>query len=147
MPEAHADDDRPAAPTPEPGAAPVPGPAERPVPASADEAASEGADAPPAVPSEEELVRTATPATVRRAPRYRAFATAGALLGALLGLVLALVLGPDRGTAGTDVGVLPFLDGQNTVRLLAALAGAVLGLLVGAVLALAADRRSTRGRR
>ncbi|QGQ18448.1 histidine kinase [Cellulomonas sp. JZ18] len=99
------------------------------------------------MPSEEELARIATPATVRRAPRYGAFLRAGALLGAVVGLVLALVLGPAGAGAGTDVGVLPFLDGRNTVVALATLTGVVVGLLVGALLALRADRRSTRGRR
>ncbi|CAN5144542.1 hypothetical protein BH11ACT1_BH11ACT1_17500 [soil metagenome] len=94
-----------------------------------------------AVPDEQELERVAVPATVRRAPKYGAFITAGALVGALLGFVLVLVTSsPD--TASGD-GFISFLGGDGTVRILTAGALAVLGGLVGGALAVGADRRST----
>lgn len=97
-----------------------------------------------AVPDEHELERVAVPATVRRAPKFGAFITTGALVGALLGLVLALVTAsPD--TVGGD-GFISFLGGDGTVRLLTAGSLAVLGGLVGGALAVRADRRSA-GRR
>ena len=93
-------------------------------------------------PTEADLLRTAVPATVRRAPRYGAFITAGLIVGLVVGLTLAVVL--DRGSVTDAGGVLPFLGGSNGPRLLSALAGAALGVLVGASLALWADRRSLR---
>ena len=99
-------------------------------------------DAELADPTEAELLRTAVPATVRRAPRYGAFITAGLIVGLVVGLTLAVVL--DRGSVTDAGGVLPFLGGSNGPRLLSALAGAALGVLVGASLALWADRRSLR---
>lgn len=95
-----------------------------------------------AVPTEAELLRTAVPATVRRAPRYGAFMTAGALAGVVVGLLLAVLA--DTGSVTDAGGVLPFLGGSNGPRLLSALTGAVVGLGVGAGLALWADRRSLR---
>ncbi len=166
MPEPHADDDRtapdgpaaqaaasapgdvspaaasdavtPAEPRPASVAEPVSGPA------SATEPVSVADPSPAAVPSEDELARIATPATVRRAPRYRAFVVTGALVGALVGLVLALALASGSGAASTSVGMLPLLDGQNGVRALCALGGAVVGVFAGGALALLADRRSRR---
>lgn len=93
-------------------------------------------------PTEAELLRTAIPATVRRAPRYGAFITAGLVVGLVVGLTLAVVL--DRGYVTDTGGVLPFLGGSNGPRLLSALTGGALGVLVGAGLALWADRRSLR---
>ncbi|WP_263731467.1 histidine kinase [Cellulomonas sp. SG140] len=98
------------------------------------------ADAP--VPTEDELLRTAVPATVRHAPRYSAFLTAGTLVGLVVGLLVAVLLGD--GSVSSAGGVLPFLGGSSGVRLLSALTGAVLGLGIGAGLALWADRRSLR---
>lgn len=95
-----------------------------------------------ALPTEAELLRTAVPATVRRAPRYGAFMTAGALAGVVVGLLLAVLA--DTGSVTDAGGVLPFLGGSNGPRLLSALTGAVVGLGVGAGLALWADRRSLR---
>ncbi|ADG75792.1 signal transduction histidine kinase, LytS [Cellulomonas flavigena DSM 20109] len=115
------------------------------------------ADAPPpaadpgapgaVTPDEAELARVAVPATVRRAPRYRAFLVAGALLGALVGLGVAAATAAGSALTADDGGVLPFLGGQNGVRAVLALSGALGGTLVGGVLALLADRRSTRRRR
>ena len=95
-----------------------------------------------AVPTEDELLRTAVPATVRHAPRYSAFLTTGTLVGLVVGLLVAVLLAD--GSVSSTGGVLPFLGGSNGVRLLAALSGAVLGLGIGAGLALWADRRSLR---
>lgn len=94
------------------------------------------------VPTEDELLRTAVPATVRHAPRYSAFLTTGTLVGLVVGLLVAVLLGD--GSVSSAGGVLPFLGGSNGIRLLSALTGAVLGLGVGAGLALWADRRSLR---
>lgn len=112
-------------------------------------------DTPPAAPpgaadvppDEAELARVALPATVRRAPRYRAFLVAGALVGAVVGVVVAFATAAGSGLTGDDGGVLPFLGGQNGVRAVLALSGALVGLLAGGVAALLADRRSTRRRR
>lgn len=93
-------------------------------------------------PTEDELLRTAVPATVRHAPRYSAFLTTGTLVGLVVGLLLAVLLAD--GSVSSTGGVLPFLGGSNGVRLLCALTGALLGLGVGAGLALWADRRSLR---
>ncbi|MCM0640088.1 histidine kinase [Cellulomonas wangsupingiae] len=97
-----------------------------------------------ATPDEAELARVATPATVRRAPRYGAFIVAGAVVGVLAGLVLAVATSGDSGVTGADGGVLPFLSGQNGVRWILALGLGVPGAFVGGALAVLADRRSTR---
>ena len=117
-------------------------------PASTDDANQTAAAQRPqpgaAVPDELELERIAVLATVRRAPKFGAFITAGALVGALLGLVLVLVTAsPDTGTGGA---FMPVLGGDGTVRLLTAGAFAVLGGLVGGALAVGADRRSSARR-
>lgn len=98
------------------------------------------------VPTEEELLRVATPARVRRAPRYRAFVVTGALLGLVVAVVLVAVLGDDRALEGVGGGMLPLLDGVGGVRAVVGTAGAILGALVGGVVALLADRRSRRSR-
>ncbi len=97
--------------------------------------------------TEDELARIATPAAVRRAPRYPAFLVAGALVGIVVGLVLALVTAGDSPVGGDDGGVLPFLAGQNGVRWVMAVGCGVLGAFVGGLLAVLADRRSVRRRR
>lgn len=103
------------------------------------------APAPAPVPDEAELARVAEPATVRRAPKFGAFLTAGVLLGAVLGFVVAVVTGSAvEGDGGT--GFISFLDGQGSARLLVALAGALLGALVAGTAAILADRRSVRRR-
>jgi len=93
------------------------------------------------LPSEEELQRTAVPATVRRAPKYSAFITVGALVGIVVGLVLAIALQPAVPVV-TEAGFISFLGGHGTVRTVCAVAGGVLGAFVGGGLAVLADRRS-----
>ena len=83
---------------------------------------------PSTLPSEDELERTAVPARLRRAPRYRAFGVTGALVAAVLGAVLVLVTGPEGGDPGYAL---------LFVLLGSALIGAVLGGLVAVLL----DRR------
>ncbi|UCN15428.1 histidine kinase [Cellulomonas iranensis] len=101
-------------------------------------------DVPGDVPSEAELERIATPATVRRAPRYRAFMVTGALVGVVVALVVAFATAGSSGVASDDGGVLPFLGGQNGVRWLLALTGAVVGSFAGGGVAAFVDRRSAR---
>ncbi|MDQ0425996.1 MULTISPECIES: histidine kinase [Cellulomonas] len=101
-------------------------------------------DVPGDVPSEAELERIATPATVRRAPRYRAFMVTGALVGVVVALVVAFATAGSSGVASDDGGVLPFLGGQNGVRWLLALTGAVVGCFAGGGVAAFVDRRSAR---
>ena len=84
------------------------------------------------VPDDETLAAIATPATVRRAPRFGPFIGAGAVLGGLVAWVLVLVF---SGTTG---------EARTAVVLIVTAGGAILGGLVGAALAAAADRRSTR---
>ncbi|MDM7854596.1 histidine kinase [Cellulomonas alba] len=96
---------------------------------------------PEPVPSEAELASTATPGTVRRAPKFGAFLVAGGLVGAVVGLLVAGLAPGDRPDGS---GFLPFLDGVNAVRTWLAVAGLVLGILVGGLLAALADRRSVR---
>lgn len=71
-------------------------------------------------------------ASVRRAPRYRAFALAGALAAALVAVVAALVV---AGVSGRDADL-------GAAVLFSALGAALLGGLAGAVVAVAIDRRS-----
>ncbi len=87
---------------------------------------------PDPIPDEETLRATATPASVRRAPRYGAFVRTGVLLGGLIGWLLAILF---TGTTG---------EGRTGVILLTTVALAGLGALVGAGLASLADRRSPR---
>nr|BFF19375.1 hypothetical protein GCM10025730_28960 [Promicromonospora thailandica] len=78
------------------------------------------------------------PATVRRAPRYKAFFWTGALVGVVLGLALSLYLvGSPSGAAMMKPGVY--------VTVLTAFVTLVTTLLAG-LLAVIADRRSLRGR-
>lgn len=105
------------APSPDPAGRPTPG--ERPTPAASEEAG-------------DAVVLVEGVARVRRAPRYRAFALAGALgavvLGVLVTLVVALATGRDA-----DLGW----------ALLAVVIGLGLaGALVGAVAAVLLDRRT-----
>ena len=98
------------------------------------------------VPSEAELLATAQPATVRRAPKFSAFIIVGALVGIVLGLVTNLVLRANVPLVAEGTGFISFLDGEGTIRLLVMLLGGVVGGFVGGALAVLADRRSTRGR-
>jgi hypothetical protein len=96
---------------------------------------------PEPVPDEAELERTATPGTVRRAPKFGAFLVTGGLVGAVVGLLVSALQPGDKPDGS---GFLPFLDGVNAVRTWLAVAGLVLGVLVGGLLAALADRRSVR---
>lgn len=93
------------------------------------------------VPDAEELARVAEPATVRRAPRYRAFVLSGVVVGVLVAFVLVLTLGGGRDDA-PDSG-LPDL-GTAPVLIFTALTFAVVGALLGGLIALLLDRRSRR---
>lgn len=81
------------------------------------------------LPTEAELERVATRVTVRRAPRYRAFAVAGVLAGVVVGSVL--VLATARGGEAT-----------GAVLLFVVLGLALVGAIAGGLLAVLADRRS-----
>ena len=131
-----------------------PGPHDEPVPASA--APPTAGTSPGGVaagpraadlPTEDELVRIAEPATVRRAPKFSAFLVAGAVVGIVVGVLLAFVIHPVAPREADGSGFLPFLDGDNAVRTVMAVAGGVLGAFVGGALAVLADRRSTRSAR
>lgn len=123
--------------TPDPAPAsvpPVPSPAPAPVPAPAAEEAP--------VPDEAELRRTATPATVRRAPKFSAFIVVGALVGIVLGVLATVLVRPEVDFVADGTGFISFLDGAGAIRFVMGLAGGVLGGFVGGALAVAADRRS-----
>ncbi|MBO1753167.1 histidine kinase [Actinotalea sp. BY-33] len=94
---------------------------------------AEGRPAPAPAPDAEELERVATPATVRRAPRYRGFVMAGVVLGILVAVPTVLLW---RG--GTNE------LGLGPVVVFTGLTLAVLGAILGAVAAVVADRRSRR---
>ena len=96
------------------------------------------------IPSEQELAQVAQPATVRHAPKYGAFITAGAVVGILVGLVLTAVIEPAIPRVADGSGFISFLDGEGAVRTWMAAAGAVLGGFVGGLVAILADRRSVR---
>ena len=114
-----------------------------PVPDESATVPGEPTPVPTPVPDEPTLARIATPATVRRAPRFGAFIGAGALIGFVVGVVLAIVL--DTGAIpGEGGGVLPFLGGSSGARLVTGAALAALGALVGSLIALWADARSRR---
>ncbi|SDF39555.1 hypothetical protein SAMN04487781_1357 [Cellulosimicrobium cellulans] len=96
-------------------------------------------DAPSAGGEEVEIESVVDPATVRRAPRYRAFFTVGILLGTVLGLGIggAWLQSP----AAAPV----FKPGVYFTVILVTCAA--LGAAVAGVWAVVADRRSLRGRR
>ncbi|WP_225224284.1 histidine kinase [Cellulomonas sp. JH27-2] len=94
------------------------------------------------IPSEDELERTATPATVRRAPKFSAFMIVGALVGMVLGLLFVAIVQPGPDEVGGGAGLIGFLDGEGSVRLLGIVTGGVVGTFVGGALAVRADRRS-----
>ena len=95
-------------------------------------------------PSEEELARVAQPATVRHAPKFGAFITAGVLVGIVVALVLVAVVRPEVPWVADGSGFISFLDGEGAVRTVMAVAGAVLGGFLGGLAAVLADRRSVR---
>jgi hypothetical protein len=78
------------------------------------------------------------PATVRRAPRYKAFFFTGALVGIVLGLALSLYL------VSTPSGAAMMKPGVY-ITVLTAFVTMVTTLLAG-LFAVLADRRSLRGR-
>jgi len=83
-------------------------------------------------PSESELASVATPATLRRAPRFGRFIGVGVALGLLAGLVIGLLnAGGDDANAGI-------------ARLMAGIGLTFVGALVGALIAVIADARSHR---
>lgn len=87
----------------------------------------------PREPDGAELARIATPGTVRRAPRYRAFVAVGVLAGLLLAVPIVLLWpGP-----ATELG-------RGPVVLFTGLTLAVVGGILGAAAAVLADRRSRR---
>ena len=96
------------------------------------------------IPSEEELARVAQPATVRHAPKYGAFITAGVLVGMVVALVLVAVVRPEVPWVADGSGFISFLDGEGAVRTVMAVAGGVLGGFLGGLVAVLADRRSVR---
>lgn len=99
------------------------------------------------IPSEDELERTATPATVRRAPKFSAFITFGALGGMVVGLLLTAIVRPENPLVSDGTGFISFLDGEGAVRTVMVVAVGVLGGFVGGALAARADRRSGPPRR
>jgi len=101
----------------------------------------------PPIPSEDELERTATPATVRRAPKFSAFITFGALGGMVVGLLLTAIVRPENPLVSDGTGFISFLDGEGAVRTVMVVAVGVLGGFVGGALAARADRRSGPPRR
>lgn len=94
--------------------------------------------APQDEPTPDELERTAVPATLRRAPRYRAFAVAGVVVGVLVAVVAVAVSGPAED--GAPLGTFSVLG------LLAVVLGGF-GALLGTAVAVLVDRRSVRARR
>ncbi len=127
---------------PEPELPPQDGPPVEP-PASVDPAGPDD----DALPTEDELARVAEPATVRHAPRYRAFLTTGALVGAVVALVATVVVGRDSPVEPDGTAFIGLFEGQGAVRFVMTLAGAAFGALLGGALAAWADRRSLRHRR
>jgi len=95
------------------------------------------------LPTPDELA-AAPDATVRHAPKFGAFITAGAIVGFFVGLVATALVGPEIPLVTDGTGFLPFLDGENAVRTVMAVSGAVLGGFVGGLCAVLADRRSVR---
>lgn len=92
----------------------------------------------PARTDEVELDDVVDPATVRRAPRYKAFFWTGAIAGIVLGLVLgAIVLSTPAAGGLLKPGVYLTVTVLGTTTFTVLLAG---------FLAILADRRSLRGR-
>ncbi|MCC2307620.1 histidine kinase [Cellulomonas chengniuliangii] len=99
-----------------------------------------------AVPTEAELQRVATPATVRRAPKVSVFMTLGALLGILIALVLVQVTASGGARGSDGAGFISLFDGLGSVRFLVGLALGVFGAFAGGAVAVVLDRRSARKR-
>ncbi|MEV7973854.1 histidine kinase [Cellulomonas sp. NPDC089187] len=99
------------------------------------------------VPTEQELEQVAEDATVRRAPKFGAFITAGALLGIVIGFLLALIFAnadADALAAEQGQAFISAFEGEGAIRFLSAAAGGCVGALLGAAAAVWADRRSVR---
>jgi len=151
------DDPQPAAPDPastrpvdprpvdaqlvEPATVAAPSASETPLTAPASDEPAAAAE--PPLPTPEELA-AAPVATVRHAPKFGAFITAGALVGFFVGLLLTALIGPKIPLTSDGSGFLPFLDGESAVRTVMAVSCAVLGGFVGGLCAVIADRRSVR---
>jgi Mg/Co/Ni transporter MgtE len=86
----------------------------------------------PGEPDDARVAPVGQVAQVRRAPRYRAFALAGAVAGAVVAVVASLVV---AGVTGRDAEL-------GYATLVAAVGAALLGALAGAVVAVLLDRRS-----
>lgn len=84
------------------------------------------------LPTPAELREVAEPAVVRRAPRYRSFVLAGAMVGVLLAIVLVLVVPGDQ----------PL--GRGPVLVFVGLTGVLVTALLGAVVAVLVDRSTRR---
>jgi hypothetical protein len=93
----------------------------------------------PVEPDPEELARRATPATRRRAPRYRAFLQTGVLVGLVAAVLVVILVPRAEGDAAALSGV-----GTGPVLLFVALGGCLLGALVGGLVAVLLDRRAGR---
>lgn len=131
----------PSTPTPDVNEPPsTPGPAESPTPdapaASGTPAASPG-DANDGVRGDEvEIESVIDPATIRRAPRYKAFFTTGALVGIVVGLCIGITwLGSPASSGVLKPGVYLTVVVLGTTTLTTLVAGA---------LAIWADKRSLR---
>lgn len=81
--------------------------------------------------AEQDEVPVAQVARVRRAPRYRAFALAGAGLCVLVAVIATLVVAAASGRT----------EGLGAALAFSAIAAATLGGLVGAVVAVLVERR------
>ncbi|ROS76529.1 histidine kinase [Cellulomonas sp. PhB143] len=92
----------------------------------------------PAAAPEVELGDVVDRATVRRAPRYRAFFWTGALVGIVVGLVFGLYLLASDDAAGMDKG--------GVYLTVVVLGTTTFTVLVAGLLAVLADRRSVRRR-
>jgi hypothetical protein len=86
--------------------------------------------APPERREKRDLPDGAVPVTIRRAPRYRAFVLAGAVLGLVAGAVTSLVLG------GSDTSPLS----PTTVTGYVGAIGLLVGGLLGAAVAVLVER-------
>jgi hypothetical protein len=90
----------------------------------------DGAPALPERREQQDLPDGAVPVTIRRAPRYRAFVLAGAVLGLVAGAVTSLVLG------GSDTSPLS----PTTVTGYVGAIGLLVGGLLGAAVAVLVER-------
>ena len=118
---------------------PVPDDAATDTSAAPDTAAPEQTPAGAPRADEVEIETVVDPATVRRAPRYRAFFTVGVLLGTVLGLGI--------GGAWLQSPVSEPVFKPGVYFTVIVVTCAALGAAVAGLWAVVADRRSLRGRR